>query len=67
MVDISEGIQFRRDGVDPSQWPKLSCSDANRLALEMSHLSLEADDRFLGEWTAQDGWRSAMFLRNACP
>lgn len=43
MVDISEGIQFRRDGVDPSQWPKLSCSDANQLALEMSHLSLEAD------------------------
>ncbi len=43
MTDISEGILFRRGGVDPSQWPKLSCSAANELALEIGHLILEGD------------------------
>jgi hypothetical protein len=43
MVDISEGIQFRRDGIDPSQWPVLSCSQANQLALGISDLRLDAN------------------------
>jgi hypothetical protein len=43
MVDISDGIQFRRDGVNPSQWPILSCSQANQLALEVGDLRLDAN------------------------
>ena len=43
MADISDGIQFRRDGIDPSQWPKLSCSAANQLALEFSSLTLDGN------------------------
>lgn len=40
---IFDGIQLRRDGVPPEQWPKLSCRQANQTALENSDLRLNAD------------------------
>lgn len=41
--EIFDSIRFRRDGVDFTQWPKLSCSDANQLELDASDLRLDGD------------------------
>ncbi|GAB4192906.1 MAG: hypothetical protein Fur006_37590 [Coleofasciculaceae cyanobacterium] len=43
MTQPFDGIEFSRDGVDPKQWPKLSCSQANQLALEVSDLKLDTN------------------------
>ena len=53
MTDISDGIQFRRDGVDPNQWPKLSCSQAHQLALEVSDLRLDMNREILFQGNGQ--------------
>jgi hypothetical protein len=47
VTQLSEGFDFTRNGVDPSQWPKLSCSQANQLALEVSDLRLDAEKKIL--------------------
>lgn len=44
---IFDGIQLKLDTVDPSQWPKLSCSQANQTALEISSLRLDANQEIL--------------------
>lgn len=43
MTDIFDGIQFRNAGVDPDQWPRLSCSAANQLNLNFGNLTLEGN------------------------
>lgn len=53
MTQLSEGFDFTRDGVDPSQWPKLSCSQANQLALEVSDLRLDANREILFQGNGQ--------------
>lgn len=47
MTEPFDGIEFSRDGVDPKHWPKLSCSQANQLALEVSNLRLDANREIL--------------------
>ncbi|GAB4192903.1 MAG: hypothetical protein Fur006_37580 [Coleofasciculaceae cyanobacterium] len=53
MTQLSEGFDFTRDGVDPSQWPKLSCSQPNQLALEVSDLRLDANREILFQGNGQ--------------
>lgn len=44
---IFDGIQLKRDGIDPEQWPKLSCSQANQTTLEASDLKLDTNREIL--------------------
>jgi hypothetical protein len=41
--EIFDSIRLRSDSVDFTQWPKLSCGDANQLDLDVSDLRLDAD------------------------
>ncbi|XHX78802.1 MAG: hypothetical protein RBJ76_02395 [Stenomitos frigidus ULC029] len=41
--EIFDSIRLRRDSVDFTQWPKLSCGDANQLDLDVSDLCLDGD------------------------
>ena len=41
--EIFDSVRLRRDGVDFTQWPKLSCSAANQLDLDVSDLRLNGD------------------------
>ncbi|XHX78800.1 MAG: hypothetical protein RBJ76_02385 [Stenomitos frigidus ULC029] len=41
--EIFDSIRLRRDSVDFTQWPKLSCGDANQLDLDVSDLRLDGD------------------------
>ncbi|MGV0025312.1 tail fiber domain-containing protein [Phormidesmis priestleyi] len=41
--EIFDSIRLRKDGVDFSQWPKLSCGEANQLDLDVSDLRLDGD------------------------
>ncbi|MGV0025310.1 hypothetical protein [Phormidesmis priestleyi] len=51
--EIFDSIRLRRDGVDFTQWPKLSCSDANQLDLDVSDLRLDADHALLFQGNGQ--------------
>jgi cytoskeletal protein CcmA (bactofilin family) len=46
-VAIFDEILLRRDGVNSQQWPKLSCSQANELALEVSDLRVDANRKII--------------------
>ncbi|MBD2037671.1 tail fiber domain-containing protein [Leptolyngbya sp. FACHB-321] len=41
--EIFDSIRLRSDSVDFTQWPKLSCGDANQLDLDVSDLRLDGD------------------------
>lgn len=41
--EIFDSIRLRKDGVDFTQWPKLSCGDVNQLDLDFSDLRLDGD------------------------
>ncbi len=41
--EIFDSVRLRKDGVDFTQWPKLSCGDANQLDLDVSDLRLDGD------------------------
>ncbi|MBD2037669.1 hypothetical protein H6F76_22175 [Leptolyngbya sp. FACHB-321] len=41
--EIFDSVLLRRDGVDFTQWPKLSCGEANQLDLDTSDLRLDGD------------------------
>ncbi len=53
MPEIFESIQFRRNDIDPSQWPQLSCSAANQLALTNSSLRLDANQEIVFQGNGQ--------------
>ncbi|MBD2037668.1 hypothetical protein H6F76_22170 [Leptolyngbya sp. FACHB-321] len=51
--EIFDGIRLRRDGVDFTKWPKLSCTEANQLDLDASDLSLDASRKILFQGSGQ--------------
>ncbi len=46
-------LSMKRDDVDPSRWPRLSCSEANQTALSNSDLRLDAGREILFFHTGQ--------------